>query len=255
MKNDKLVFQPMKCLSQEDIRIYLSGSLDKSTLYRIENHLLDCPLCNEAVEGFARGYNFTKDNEIAELRKAVSEKTGLSSVETKTIYFTLNRIAAAILFLVISVAAFFYWNVQNSQKDVLAEIQSSNNLLETVRSGEGFQGESQLKEGITLFSEEAYQESLFFFENYLEVEPENATAHYFSGMSALKLGHFNKAIENLTYARINDENFYEDATWNLVLANLGLEKNDEAKALLNDLLKIEGGFYFEKAKKLLKEIE
>ena len=64
-----------------------------------------------------------------------------------------------------------------------------------------------------------------------------------------------KAIENLSYARLNDENYYEDATWNLALANIGIGNIDEAKALIEDLVKIEGGYYNDKAEKLLKELE
>ena len=84
---------------------------------------------------------------------------------------------------------------------------------------------------------------------------EDPTLNYFLGLSSFKAGEFEKAIENLSIARFNEEKYYEDATWHLILANLGLGKEEEAKSLIEDLLKIEGSFYSEKAEKLLKDLE
>ncbi len=255
MEKNKLVFQPMKCLSQDEIRLYLIGELDESSRYRVENHLLDCPLCSEAVEGFANEYNFDEDQQLDDLRKAISEKSISATLESKDTYWTLNRIAAAILFIVVSAAAIVYWTAQSNEENFLAEFQSSKDLIESVRSTADFPAGNQYKEGFELYRNENYQESLFFFENMLESQPENSIAHYFSGLSALNLDELDKAIENLSYARLNDENYYEDATWNLALANIGIGNIDEAKALIEDLVKIEGGYYNDKAEKLLKELE
>ena len=99
MQKDKLVFQPMKCLSQDEIRLYLIGELDESSRYRVENHLLDCPLCSDAVEGFAENYNFDKDEQLDELKKAISKKSIQAPLGSKEIYWTLNRIADGLLSL------------------------------------------------------------------------------------------------------------------------------------------------------------
>lgn len=255
MEKNKLVFQPMKCLSQDEIRLYLVGELDESARYRVENHLLDCPLCSEAVEGFANEYNFEQDEQLDDLRKAITEKSFSTSLDSKNTYWTINRMAAAILFIIVSSATVVYWTKQNSEKNYLSEVQSSKDLIENVRSAADFPAGDQYQEGFELYRNENYQESLFFFENMLESQPENSIAHYFSGLSALNLGELDKAIENLSYARFNDEKYYEDATWNLALANIGIGNIDEAKALINDLTKIEGGYYSDKAAKLLEKIE
>ncbi len=245
----------MKCLSQDEIRLYLIGELDESSRYRVENHLLDCPLCSDAVEGFAENYNFDKDEQLDELKKAISKKSIQAPLRSKEIYWTLNRIAATILFIIVSTAVVVYWSTQSNEKNFLAEFQSSKDLIESVRGTEYFPVGNQYKEGLELFRNENYQESLFFFENMLVSQPESSVAHYFSGLSALNLGELEKAIENLSYARFNDENYYEVATWNLALANFGIGNTDEAKALITDLLKIEGGYYNDKAEQLLKKIE
>ena len=76
MKKNKLVFQPLKCLDENDIRLYLSGEVDQSARYRIENHLLDCPLCEEAVEGYAAEYDFAQDDGLDQLKNGVKGKKG-----------------------------------------------------------------------------------------------------------------------------------------------------------------------------------
>jgi tetratricopeptide (TPR) repeat protein len=255
MQKNKSVFQSTKCLSQDEIRLYLNEALDQSTRYRVENHLLDCPLCSDAMEGFAQEYNFDQDEQLDDLKKAIKDKNAESPRISKVNFWTINRIAAVILLLVISLAGFFYWNAQSSEKDLLAQFQSSNDILESVRGAEDFPIGNQFNEGLEFYKNENYQESLYFFDNLLESQPENSIAHYFSGLSALNLGEFDKAIEHLIYTRFNDEKYYEGATWNLILANLGLGNTEEAKALITDLLKIEGGYYNGKAEKLLKEIQ
>ena len=255
MKTKRLVFQSTKCLSEDDIRLYLNGNLDESSRYRIENHLIDCPLCSEAVEGYASSLNFDQTEELKEIKNAVDTKIATSQAKSRNLFQSLNKIAAAILLLVVSTAAIFYWSAQKTENDYLAEIQSSTNLSESVRGNDDLSGDEQTMEGVNIFRNGDYQESLFFFENVLESQPENTAARYYAGLSALNIGELNKAIENLTYARFNEETYYEDATWNLILANLRAGNKKEAKDLIADLLKIEGGFYSIKAEKLLKEIE
>ena len=110
MENNNLVFQSTECLSQEEIRLYLKGELNEAARYRIENHLLDCPLCSDAVEGFASEYNFDENRELDELKTAINRKIAEPPNLSKSTIFTLNRIAAAIIFLIISSATIFYWN-------------------------------------------------------------------------------------------------------------------------------------------------
>ncbi len=254
-QKNKFVFQSKKCLSQDEIHLYLTGKIDEPSRYQIENHLLDCPLCSEAMEGFASEYRFDQDEQLEELKKNIKEKNTSATGIRKINFWTINRIAAAILFMVITVAGLLYWNAQSSERSFLAEFQSSTDLIESVRGGEGFPAGDQYNEGIEFFRNENYRESLLFFDNLLESQPENSLAHYFSGLSALQLGELDKAIEDLTYVRLNDEKYYEDATWNLILANVGIDNREEAKELISDLLKIEGGFHNDKAEKLLKELE
>jgi hypothetical protein len=49
----QLLFQEHKCLSEKDIQNYINGQLSTDERHRLENHLLDCPLCDDAVDGYS----------------------------------------------------------------------------------------------------------------------------------------------------------------------------------------------------------
>ena len=128
---------------------------------------LDCPLCSEATEGFASEYNFDQDEQLDELKRTITEKSSPASEKSIQTYWTLNRMAASILFIIVSAALVVYWSAQSNEKNFLAEFQSSKDLIESVRGAGDFPEGSQFTKGLELYRNENYQESLFFFENIL----------------------------------------------------------------------------------------
>mgnify|MGYP006299637873 CR=1 FL=1 len=48
------LFESTPCLTDADIRKYVGQDLNPEDRFRVENHLLDCPLCSEALDGFVR---------------------------------------------------------------------------------------------------------------------------------------------------------------------------------------------------------
>ena len=46
------LFDAKSCLTEAEIEGYVKGELSGEMRFRVENHLLDCPLCADAVEGF-----------------------------------------------------------------------------------------------------------------------------------------------------------------------------------------------------------
>lgn len=49
------------CLTQQTILRYLSETLSQKETYRTESHLIDCAVCNRAVEQYACTHNFSED--------------------------------------------------------------------------------------------------------------------------------------------------------------------------------------------------
>ena len=56
------IFRPTACISQEELRQYLSGSMSRQGQRQVEDHLLDCPLCSDAVDGCEESGNHLTDD-------------------------------------------------------------------------------------------------------------------------------------------------------------------------------------------------
>ena len=56
------------CLKQKVVLQYLRETLNEKEIYRVESHLIDCAVCNRAVEQYACTQN---DNPASPILKAV----------------------------------------------------------------------------------------------------------------------------------------------------------------------------------------
>lgn len=248
----KKIFQPSDCLSPADLRAYAEGKLTEDRRFRVENHLLDCPLCNEAVEGF-QSMETIPEELFEDLYKKVDAPTAPPSGQTRRL-IPWNNIAASLLFLLVAGAAYFYYQSNDTGNAYQAYFENQENSF-AVRAIEDNRIPNALSNGLALYQDENYQASLSFFEDYLKTNPEEAEAAYYAGMSALHLGEREIAYEWLTTTRLNSENLYEEATWRLAGIHLARGEKKKAKDLLRDLTKMESGFFVERGKDLLEKLE
>ncbi len=248
----KKIFQPTKCLSQKEMEHYVKGDISDELRYTIENHLVDCPLCSEAMEGYQL---MEGDSTVVfdDLFERIDAKVTAPETKAKTRSIPWNSIAAGLLFLISVSAAYVYYQNTNASNKYMAYFEQNDNALST-RSIDATNLTADLKGGYHLYQDKNYQGSLSFFEDYLKVNPESTTAAYYAGMSALEIGEEESAIDFLTTVRMNDDRLYEEASWRLAGIYLERGSEDKAKALLEDLVKVNNGVYFEQAKELLKEI-
>lgn len=49
------------CLTVAEIKAYIDQSLTGEQLHKVERHLLDCPLCSDAVEGLSQTKNIDQE--------------------------------------------------------------------------------------------------------------------------------------------------------------------------------------------------
>jgi hypothetical protein len=47
------IFKASACLTEAELKAYISQKLEGEELHRVECHLLDCELCSDAVEGLS----------------------------------------------------------------------------------------------------------------------------------------------------------------------------------------------------------
>jgi TolA-binding protein len=58
------IFDSGECLSLEEMQAYIDGSLSGAALNRVERHLLDCEMCEDALEGLKNSPNATANIEF-----------------------------------------------------------------------------------------------------------------------------------------------------------------------------------------------
>lgn len=245
-----------KCLSLTQITGYLNDEIQKEHRFRIENHLLDCQLCSEALEGYANNYNpgdpsLTADvNEI--LRKTLEKKDALPVSKNRSLP-SFNRIAATILMLILPLAAWLYWNSNSNDRLFNNYYQPvKNDAIIAMRGNAAVSAEIplELSEALNAYDQKAYGKSLAIFESFLEKNPTHVVATFYAGIAALETGHHQKAINFLTTTRLNSDNYYEEASWNLALTYVKIENHEMAGKLLSDLLKVEKGRFEREARQL-----
>jgi TolA-binding protein len=104
------IFSTPDCLSLDTILKYLNDQLSLKDRHKVEKHMLECELCNEAMEGYSLLHN--KDNAsgiIFELNKGIRYKT--DSV------FDIRKVAAGVAAILVLGAGLFYLNYNNTSND------------------------------------------------------------------------------------------------------------------------------------------
>ena len=252
----KDIFKPTTCLSSEEIKLYLTEQFNEQDQYKVENHLLDCELCSHAVEGFANHYNFENDAQLGQLEEHYQAKAVTANIHIKKAsrfnLWKINRLVAASLLIILIVASFLYWN-SNTEERLFQAFYTPFEYedLSTVRSeGASTQQPAELKEIQDFYYNKEYQRSIFVANQFLETKPENTIAHFYVGLAYLEEEQFGEATDHLSIVRLNNPQYYEDATWYLIMTMLRKGDYGQAKLLLAELLKLKDGFYEKKAKKL-----
>lgn len=252
----KTILKETACLSKKELQAYLNESIHDDDRYRIESHLIDCPLCNAAVEGFAQQYNFGEDEYLEKLETAIITKKEIVQNHSiiKTNFSLMNRIAAAVLLLLIAGASLLYWNSQKTERLFLSYYEGFelDNTTRGIANNAAEQNELNL--GASAFSNQSFEKSIGHFNTYLKENPEHIATNYFKAMALLELGEYKEAIDYFSICSINDESYFEESTWHIALAYLQLKDVEQAKQFLKDLTKDEKSFYYKKAKELLGEL-
>jgi len=253
----KELFTSTPCLSRQQVKDYIENRLDKASRFEVENHLLDCELCAAAVEGFSESYDFKVDQELEQLENLFDPAQKAKEAQIKPLrsnYSFLNRIAAAAAIILLPLAAFFYWNAQSNDRLFSQYFESYQSDYLAIRSADET-ANPLLTKAMEVYREKEFLSSIPLFESYLEKVPENTIAAFHTGLACLEAGQSSKAIQYLEIVRLNDEEYYEDASWYLALAYLQLERKEEALAVLNDLTKISDSYYQEEVRQLIQQLQ
>jgi hypothetical protein len=110
-----------------------------------------------------------------------------------------------------------------------------------------------LNRGMAYYGSERYAEALAEFQLVLKEDPSNATANFYSGVSALALDDPKKAISYFKETDNRNNQYYEATLWYEALANVKLGNKKEATRLLEKIIGLNGQ-YKSQAEQTLKEL-
>ncbi|MCB9337181.1 MAG: hypothetical protein H6577_03560 [Lewinellaceae bacterium] len=250
------IYQPDVCLSEQEIRDYLEGNASREDLRRVENHLLDCPLCSDAVNGV----EMAGLSAIPVLENFSAFKKKLPELqEAKTRRLTpgkfMARAAAIAAIFVLGAVAYINLSQAPRGDKLFAEYFSSyENDIPLTRSGEDTAAlNPAFAIALNDYSSRRFSRSIANFEKAIAEEPGNDAAHFFAGMACLESSEWEKACQHLEGARKSGGAYASKAAWYLALAYLKMEKREEAKVVLEEFAKA-GGSKAGEAKQLLAKL-
>jgi tetratricopeptide (TPR) repeat protein len=246
--------QTTPCLSAEELRRYSEGRADEALRFRVEEHILDCALCEAALEGYASAGNPGAEQvqqELEQLKMRIMETRDETPATVRPLWF--NRVAAAAVVLMAFTAAWMYWNHTADDRLFASAFQPDAADVLILRGEEDAPPEQAL--AIQLYQQGAHEEAMPHFKNYLSDSPEDYMTTLAAGIAAIEAGQTAQAIEWLETVRFNDTALYGEATWYLALSHWKQEDRTESIELMRELAAAKDPAWAEKAEAFLEKIK
>jgi tetratricopeptide (TPR) repeat protein len=201
------IFQVSNCLGREELRAYLEDPISAEDRRRVENHLLDCPLCSDALEGLeTMGLESLHSlQDFDSFRKNLPVESE-AIIRTLTPVKVLSRVAAIAAVLVIGAVAYFNLFQPSGNDALYGQFYSTyqNDIPLNLRSVEGNQLlNPSFEKALENYSAGNFKASLSLFDEFLKTEPDNEAANFYAGMACLETGQWEKANAFFENARKN----------------------------------------------------
>ena len=190
------------------------------------------------------------------LAERQTETTPVKEAPVRQLPLRRLRSIAAVLLLGLTMAAGWLMFGQSNVNDLVAEgLSQKYTAPVTVRSGEVT--DPNWKNAIQAYKDGNYTTAIAALERSIEKDITNAEEkHFYLGLCYLyqREANHEKAIDHLTKSKqINPNRYAQQANWFISLALLNLQKEEEAKVLLEEMVADEG-YKSAEAAELLKEL-
>ena len=119
-----LFISNINCLSPEQMKLYLQNVLSPAEKRAVENHLLECEFCSDAMEGLKQLAVDNYQYEVDILNRQIKRRVKYNS--RKNILYSpwkLIAVAASVLFLVLLTGIYFDWFLHTRFENVAKNIQ------------------------------------------------------------------------------------------------------------------------------------
>jgi tetratricopeptide (TPR) repeat protein len=251
------IFRPTACVSHEELRQYLSGRMSREGLRRVEDHLLDCPLCSDAVEGCEEaGNHLTDDLEDFEAfsRKLPGQPTTAKVRQLQPGGYLRQAMAVAAL-LVVGAVAYFSFDkaVPNGPKLYAKYYDAYENDIPISQRRPGLSDvDPNFAQALTAYTQRQFSQANMLFERAMVNQPDNEAVLFFAAMSFMESNKVGKASKYLQTVSSGKGVYAKKAAWYLMLCDLKSGNTEAAKARLDKLVE-SGDIMVNEAKSLQEE--
>jgi len=230
------ILRPTACVSQGELRQYLSGSISREGLRRVEDHLLDCPLCSDAVDGFEESGEHHSD-ELEDFdafrKKLPAPSTGRVRLLQPGGY--LRQAVAVAAMLVVGAVAYFSFSKSPTGPELYAKYYNAyeNDIPVSLRRPGLSDVDPNFAQALTAYSERKFSQANMLFERAIQQQPDNEAAKFFAGLSYLEVNQTDKASAYLSTVANGTGVYSKKAAWYLIMCDLKSDNKASAKARLD----------------------
>ncbi len=130
-----LFFNESNCLTALQMKNYVQNNLSADEKRVVENHLLECEFCSDAVEGLKQNQVGDYQKEIELLNLQIKRRTNYSQ-RKKIIYspWRIIGVAASVLFLVMGLGIYFGWFLNTRFENVAKNISDLSSKVSSLAS-------------------------------------------------------------------------------------------------------------------------
>ncbi len=239
------IFRQTQCLSFDQFAAYASGRGTAADHREIEEHLAACLFCSEAMDGMeAAGDPVTAGKTVSELKlRARASRLSRTPERRRGRVWVLGLAALIPVTAVVLLTVLSRGPETNSLFD--SYFKPYPNTVPLFRSQEPA---GWLENAMAEYDAGDYQGSRIMLETLLAREPENATAHFYAGISSLAMNDTRSALSHLREAALSRGSDWElQAAWYAALCHVRQGETEDALALLDTLRLVGGPFSRESA--------
>ena len=254
-------FKPRACLSLIELEHYVNGNISNDQILDIENHLLDCPLCSDAIEGLEPVLANREDinHDLSSIIEQIEQKEDSMNGHTIRSPFRLawlNRVAAILLLGVIGYAVYYYYTESLPERLADKYFILPPNKYAAMRSAplEPEASNKDLATAIAHYHAEQYQRSLSYFSAYLTQTPDDHDARMMYTVALFEVDQLNHAEKQLLFVQQSPDGNSEIVQWYLALVYLALHEKDKAMPILK-VLSEQSPVYQLQAAQIMRKLE
>lgn len=240
----KSIFTTSDCLSLQQLQDYQNGRLSKAALRRVEEHLIDCALCDGALAGLEQSQNLHQDTKQIQSLRFGNKKA-----------FPLSRIAA-VLAIGFALLVAFWFRPQLSPESLFTSFYvipqpTDIQLRDTPQDA----ASKDIELALSAYQKGDFPSAITLLKQYQAAFPDDNQVYLWLGIAQLETGNEDKAIQLFHELRSKDLDYYEKGSWYLILAYLKKGETKLAEEVAKELQASKGRAFQEKLPQLLKKIK